>query len=194
MADLPSRELPILSFKDQAAWHDWLAENYSLESGIWIRFYKKDSSVPTIRYAEALDEALCFGWIDGQAKKYDEQSYLQKFTPRRARSMWSKRNIEHVSRLTDEGRMQPAGLQQVEAAKIDGRWQQAYDSPSKMQIPADFYEALEANPKAKEFFEKLNKSNTYAIAWRLQTAKRPETRQRRLEAMIQMLADGKKFH
>jgi uncharacterized protein YdeI (YjbR/CyaY-like superfamily) len=186
--------LQILTFKSSTEWRDWLAGNFDRHDGIWLRFYKKASETESIRYAEALDEALCYGWIDGQAKKYDDQSYLQKFTPRRPRSIWSKRNIEHVARLTREGRMQLSGIKQVEAAKADGRWENAYDSPSSMEIPADFYAALDASPQAKEFFATLNRTNIYAIAWRLQTAKKPETRQRRLEAIIKMLESGEKFH
>jgi uncharacterized protein YdeI (YjbR/CyaY-like superfamily) len=186
--------LQILTFKRSTEWRDWLAGNFDRQDGIWLRFYKKASETESIRYAEALDEALCYGWIDGQAKKYDDQSYLQKFTPRRPRSIWSKRNIEHVARLTREGRMQLSGIKQVEAAKADGRWENAYDSPSSMEIPADFYAALDASPQAKEFFATLNRTNIYAIAWRLQTAKKPETRQRRLEAIIKMLESGEKFH
>jgi uncharacterized protein YdeI (YjbR/CyaY-like superfamily) len=193
MAD-PLDGLPVLAFKSSTAWRDWLAGNFDRQDGIWMRFYKKASGIESIIYAEALDEALCYGWIDGQAKKYDDQSYLQKFTPRRPRSIWSKRNIDHIARLTKEGRLQPSGIKQVEAAKADGRWENAYDSPSNMEIPADFYAALDASPLAKEFFATLNRTNTYAIAWRLQTAKKPETRQRRLEAIIKMLESGEKFH
>lgn len=184
----------ILSFSTQADFEAWLSLHHSKENGIWLKFYKKDSSIASIRYAEALDVALCFGWIDGQAKGVDEQCYLQKFTPRRAKSMWSKRNVEHVARLIVAGKMQPSGLAQIQAAKADGRFDQAYDSPSAMQIPADFLEELNKNANAKTFFQTLNKTNLYAIAWRLQTAKREETRQKRIKEIIEKLSKQELFH
>jgi uncharacterized protein YdeI (YjbR/CyaY-like superfamily) len=192
--ELRDESLQALTFLSPAQWRAWLAQNHAQSSGVWLRFFKKDSGVAGLKYPEALDEALCCGWIDGQVKRFDAQSYLQRFTPRRPRSVWSKRNIEHVARLTREGRMNPAGLKQVEAAKADGRWAQAYDPPSTMSLPEDFLAALAKNKKAKKFFESLNKTNRYAIAWRLQTAKKPETRERRLQAILQMLHDEKKFH
>jgi uncharacterized protein YdeI (YjbR/CyaY-like superfamily) len=189
-----TREPEVIAFESRGHWRRWLEKNHERIEGIWLRFFKKDSGVATIRYAEALDEALCYGWIDGQVKSLDAKSYMQKFTPRRARSLWSKRNVEHVARLTREGLMHKAGLKQVENAKADGRWVRAYDSPGTVVIPEDFLAAVAGNSKAKETFESLNKSNRYAIAWRLQTASKPETRQRRFEAMIEMLSAGKKFH
>ena len=187
-------ELPVLSFASAGEWANWMAENHAASNGVWLRFFKKDSGQKTFSYTEALDEALCYGWIDGQANKYDTTSYIQKFTPRRAKSIWSKRNTEKAERLIGEGRMKAAGLQQVELAKADGRWQQAYDSPKNMQLPADFLQQLSKNKKAKAFFEGLNKANQYAIAWRLQTAKKPETREKRLQQILQMMREGKKFH
>lgn len=187
-------DLPILSFKSQKDWASWLAKNHTASNGIWLRFFKKDSGVPSVTYAEALDEALCYGWIDGRLDPYDEKSWLRRFTPRRPRSPWSKRNIEHVSRLTAAGRMKPAGLQEAEAAKKDGRWDKAYDPQGAMEMPADFLQALAKDKKAKAFFESLNRANHYAIAWRLQTAKRPETRARRMQAILAMLKKGEKFH
>lgn len=145
-------------------------------------------------YAEALDEALCYGWIDGQLKKHDAHSFLRKFTPRRKRSIWSKINVGHATRLIDAGRMKPAGLKEIEDAKLDGRWQDAYDSPARSTLPEDFVEALSKNKKARTFFETLNKANRYAITWRLQTARTPETRQRRLKAILAMLAKREAFH
>ncbi len=189
-----SANLQIISFESAQEWEEWLAENHASSGGIWLCFFKKGSGREALTYAEALDVALCYGWIDGQAKKRDELSYLQKFTPRRPRSVWSKRNTEHIERLIEAGRMKPAGLKEVEKAKADGRWQRAYDSPGNMTIPQDFLEALSRNEKAKAFFETLNKTNTYAIAWRLQTAKRPETREKRMKAIIEMLERGEKFH
>jgi uncharacterized protein YdeI (YjbR/CyaY-like superfamily) len=150
--------------------------------------------VPGVTYAEALDEALCYGWIDGQVKKYDADSFLRKFTPRRKRSIWSKINVGHATRLIDAGRMKPSGFKEVEDAKRDGRWTDAYDSPRRSTLPEDFVEALSKNKKARAFFETLNKANRYAITWRLQTARTPETRQRRLNAMLAMLAKREAFH
>ena len=149
--------------------------------------YKKASGIESVNYAEALDQALCFGWIDGQKKSYDEVSFLQKFTPRRKRSMWSKHNIEHIDRLTQANLMTPAGLLEVQRAKDDGRWDAAYDKPSEMVVPESFMIELDKNPAAKAFFETLNKSNKYAVAWRLQTAKTDETRLRRQNKILAML-------
>ncbi len=188
------KEPPILAFPTSETWSQWLAKNHSLSSGIWLRFFKKASGVASISYDEALDEALCYGWIDGQLKKYDETSWLHKFTPRRPRSMWSSRNKEHAERLIAAGRMQVAGLNEINTAKADGRWDTAYDSPSSMTIPDDFLAELANNNAAQAFFETLDKANKYAIAWRLQTAKKPETRQRRLEKIIDMLAKGERLH
>lgn len=187
-------DLPIISFKSPRDWASWLDKNHAKSSGIWLRLFKKDSGVASVTYAEALDEALCYGWIDGQLEKCDEKSWLRKFTPRRPKSVWSKRNIEHINRLTAAGKMKPAGRKEVEAAKADGRWERAYDSPSAMQVSEDFLKELSKNKKAKAFFETLNKANTYAIAWRLQTAKKPETREKRMKKFIQMLENGEKLH
>ena len=141
-----------------------------------------------------MNEALCFGWIDGQAKSYDEKSYLQKYTPRRKRSIWSKRNTKKVEQLIKVGKMHSSGLAEIEAAKADGRWAQAYDSPANMKIPDDFIKELSKKPKALAFFKTLNKTNTFSITWRLQTAKKPETRERRMKVIVEMLEQGKKFH
>ena len=159
-----------------------------------MRFYKKNSGIETINYYEALDVALCYGWIDGQVKKYDENSYLQKFTPRRPKSMWSKRNKEHVARLEKEDRMKPSGLKEVEKAKGDGRWEKAYDSPNQMVVPDDFIEKLSKNKKAFAFFESLNKTNKYAIGWRLQTANNTEIREKRMKEILLMMDKEIKFH
>lgn len=187
-------EYEVIAFPSAKAWRQWLTKHHGRSNGIWLRFFKKGSEVATVSHAEALDAALCHGWIDGQIKKYDEKSWLHKFTPRRPRSIWSKRNCDHVERLTAAGEMKLAGLKQAEAAKADGRWAQAYDSPSQMLVPDDLLKALARNKKAKAFFESLNRANTYAIAWRLQTAKKPETREKRMKAILAMLAAGKKFH
>ena len=186
--------LPIISFKSPKDWASWLDKNHAKSNGIWLRLFKKDSGVASVTYAEALDEALCYAWIDGQLEKCDEKSWLRKFTPRRPKSVWSKKNIEHANRLIQAGKMKPAGLKEVEAAKADGRWGRAYDSPSAMQVPEDFLKELSKGKNAKAFFENLNKANTYAIAWRLQTAKKPETRAKRIQAILEMLKRGERFH
>lgn len=187
-------DYPTIAFKHSDEWRQWLVDHHANTDGIWMRIYKKASGVPSVTYAEALDEALCFGWIDGQKKAYDELSFLQKFTPRRKGSLWSKRNIEYIARLTEAGLMMPAGIAEVEAAKADGRWQAAYDKPSEMVIPDDFLVALEKKPKAKERFATLNKTNLYTITWQLQTAKTEETRQRRMDKILAILETGEKFH
>jgi uncharacterized protein YdeI (YjbR/CyaY-like superfamily) len=184
----------IQSFKTSREWRSWLAKNHAKPDGVWLRIFKKNSDVATVSYAEALDEALCYGWIDGQKKAYDTQSFLQRFTPRRPKSVWSKRNREHVARLIREKRMTPAGLAHVEAAKKDGRWDAAYDASSTMTVPADFLKELKRDKDAYAFFKTLNRANTYAIAWRLQTAKKPETRAQRMEKLLAMLSEGKKLH
>ena len=187
-------DLPIIAFETIEKWEDWLAKNHTKSSGIWLKFFKKNSGIKTITYDEALDAALCYGWIDSQLQKYNDKAYLQKFTPRRAKSIWSKRNREHIERLIKQKRMQPAGLKQVEQAKQDGRWNQAYDKPSAMEMPEDFLQELAKDKKAESFFKTLTKANTYAIAWRLQTAKKPETREKRMKTILAMLSKGEKFH
>jgi uncharacterized protein YdeI (YjbR/CyaY-like superfamily) len=187
-------DLPILTFTSPKIFTSWLAKNHKVSSGIWMRLFKIKSEAPTITYAEALDVALCYGWIDGQKKSYDPESWLQKFTPRRPKSIWSKRNQEHVERLTKSGMMKAAGIKEVEAAKADGRWEQAYESSSNMIVPTDFLNELAKNKKAEAFFKTLNKTNIYSIVWRLQTAKKPETRNKRMKAILEMLKKGKKFH
>ncbi len=184
----------VLAFKTSNAFEKWLAKNHNKVTGIWLRFFKKDSGKATITYKEAVDEALCYGWIDGQANKYDDDSWIQRFTPRGARSIWSKRNTDNIERLITLEKMKPAGLEEVEKAKADGRWAKAYDSPKEMQIPDDFMQQLSKNKKAKAFFETLNKTNKYAIGWRLQTAKKPETKEKRIKIIVEMLSNGQKFH
>jgi uncharacterized protein YdeI (YjbR/CyaY-like superfamily) len=186
--------MEILHFSSAANWRAWLAKNYDKLDGIRLRIYKKASGVDTVTYAEALDQALCFGWIDGKKLPGDEKSWLQTFTPRRPRSKWSKRNTEHVERLIASHQMAAPGLKEVEAAKKDSRWQEAYDSFANTSIPSDFMEKLKTNEKALIFFETLNKTNRYAIAYRLQTAKKPQTREKRMEMIIEMLARSEKFH
>ncbi len=183
-----------LAFESSPEFRRWLEENHAGSDGIWVRIFKSGSGVKSITYAEALDQLLCYGWIDGQKQPLDGRSWLQKITPRRAKSGWSKVNTEHVERLTKAGRMTPAGLAAVAAAKADGRWHAAYDSPRNAAPPDDLLNALRKNKKAKAFFETLNKANIYAIVYRLQTAKKPETRQKRLKMILEMLARGEAFH
>lgn len=184
----------IKSFENANAWRRWLENNHAKEDGLWLQIFKKASNLPTVSYNEAVDESLCYGWIDGQKKKYDENSYLQKFTPRRPRSIWSKRNVEKVEQFLKEKKMEPAGLAEIEKAKADGRWEKAYDSPKHMKIPDDFITALKKDKKAYDFFKTLNKTNTYAIGFRLQTAKKAETRERRMKKILEMMKNEEKFH
>jgi uncharacterized protein YdeI (YjbR/CyaY-like superfamily) len=186
--------MPVVPFETPVHLENWLEENHTSFNGVWIRFYKKGSGIPTITYSEALDVALCYGWIDGQLKKYDDHSYIQKFTPRRSKSMWSKRNKEHVVRLEKAGKMRVPGIKEVEAAKSDGRWDRAYDSPSKMTVPEDFLAELKKHQEAYSFFNELNKTNKYSISWRLQTAKNPDTRKKRLNEILEMMKNKEKFH
>lgn len=190
----PAQSPRIFSFRSSKEWERWLAKNQKLQGGIWLRFFRKESGVASVKYEEALDGVLAYGWIDGQLKPYDTKSWLRKFTPRRPKSPWSKRNIDHVGRLTRAGRMKPAGLKEVRAAKADGRWRNAYDPGSTMEVPADFLKRLSRDKKGMAFFATLTKANTYAIAWRLQTARRPETREKRMKAILTMLSNGEKFH
>lgn len=170
----------------------WLKENHASESELWIKIFKKRSGVPSVSWEQLVIETLCWGWIDGVKKSLDEHTYVQRITPRKARSAWSKKNTEHVERLTAEGRMQEQGLVHVRAAKADGRWQAAYSPASEMNVPADFIAAVESRPKLKVFFETLNRSSRYVIAYGLSTAKKPETRQRRFEKFLDMLARNEK--
>jgi uncharacterized protein YdeI (YjbR/CyaY-like superfamily) len=184
------RDFPTLAFATVALLEAWLSKHHHQVNGIWIKMAKKATGIPSVTHDEALEVALCYGWIDGQRNAYDDTYFLQKFTPRRSKSLWSKRNIEKVPKLISSSRMQPSGLAEVEAAKLDGRWEAAYDSSKNMVVPDDFLKALEENKQAKTFFKSLNKSNVYTLAWRLQTAKKPETRQRRFDAMLTMLNKG----
>jgi uncharacterized protein YdeI (YjbR/CyaY-like superfamily) len=195
MSKSPSRAMPRpRSFRSSEELRAWLAKEHSRATGLLLRIYKKDSGVASVTYAEALDQALCFGWIDGQKLPLDAKSWVQKFTPRRSKSGWSKKNIAHVDRLIQASQMTPAGLKEAEAARADGRWAAAYDSPANATVPPEFVEGLARNIKAKQFFATLNRANLYAIAYRLQTAKRPETRSKRIKLIIEMLARGEKFH
>jgi len=191
---LVGKDDAVLLFDSPKEFNAWLEKNHRNVQSVWLKFYKKGSKKVSINYDQALEEALCFGWIDGIAKKYDEESYLQRFTPRRPKGNWSKRNTEHVARLVKEGRMKPSGMAAVEAAKKDGRWEGAYHPASTATIPEDFLQEIARNKKAQEFFVTLSKSNIYAIAYRLQTAKKPETLKRRKEQILTMLESNEKFH
>ena len=186
---------PQLIVRDAAAWRTWLAENVDERAGVWLVLAKKGTTDPTsLSYAAALEEALCHGWIDGQARRRDEGTYVQRFTPRRRRSMWSQRNVGIVERLTAEGRMHPQGLSEVARAKADGRWEVAYAGPATAEIPADLTEALAARPEAQAMFENLTSQNRFAVLHRLGAAKRQETRARRIEQYVDMLARGETFY
>ncbi len=191
---MPKAEYPLKAFPTATRFEAWLKANHATADGLRLRLFKKDAGTKTVSYAEALDAALCYGWIDGQKRSLDAESWIQIFTPRRARSIWSKKNQEHVARLIAEKRMRPAGQAAIDAAKADGRWERAYDSPKNMTVPADFLAAVQKHKKAAAHFATLNKANTYAIAWRLQTAKRPETRVKRFAALLAMLKRGEKLH
>ena len=188
------QNLPILSFASQKKWEEWLAKNHQSSKGLWLKIAKKGAETSTGNYAEALESALCYGWIDGQKGALDEDFWLQKFTPRGPRSKWSKVNREKADALIENGRMKPAGLAEVERAKADGRWEAAYDAQSKATVPEDLQRELDANPDAAAFLATLDSANRYAILYRLQEAKKPETRVRRIEKFIGMLKRGEKVH
>ena len=187
-------ELLRMTFQNQQEWETWLQQNHADSKGIWLQLAKKDSGIASISYAEALDSALFYGWIDGQKAAFDDLYWLQKFTPRGPKSIWSKINRNKVIELEASGRMQPAGIKQVELAKADGRWEAAYESQSTIAIPDDFQTELDKNQKAREFFATLNSANRYAILLRIQTAKKPETRTARIQKFIDMLANNQKIH
>lgn len=185
---------PVELFANPADFERWLRKHHAKASCVWVKYAKKKSGIPSINWDQAVDVALCYGWIDGQAKSLDDTYSLQRFTPRGKKSKWSKLNRERVARLIKEGRMQPAGLAEVERAKADGRWDAAYDSPANAKVPDDLAKALAKSAKAKKFFESLSSANRYAILYRLHDAKRPETRARRLEKFVEMLKNGEKLH
>jgi uncharacterized protein YdeI (YjbR/CyaY-like superfamily) len=187
-------DLPVKRFSSPAKWEAWLAKQHAKSDGIWLEFAKKGTGVASVTYVEALETALRYGWIDGQTASVDATFYRQRFTPRRSRSKWSKRNCAAVERLLAEGRLEPAGLREMEAAKADGRWAGAYDSPRNMRVPEDLAAELRARPAARRFFEQLDSQNRYAVLYRLFDAKKPVTRQRRLEQFVRMLEAGEKIH
>jgi uncharacterized protein YdeI (YjbR/CyaY-like superfamily) len=189
-----SAESTVVAFDSIEAWHDWLSRRDMTSDGVWLKIAKKDSGIATVSYSEALDVALCHGWIDGQKKKFDDEYWLQRFTPRRPRSKWSKINCDKATELIEQGRMEAAGLAEVERAKADGRWDAAYDSPSTATIPDDLQRELDKNKAARESFEALSKSSRYSVIYRVQDAKRPETRARRIAQFVEMLAEGRTIH
>jgi uncharacterized protein YdeI (YjbR/CyaY-like superfamily) len=179
----PARIMTLATPKDLGR---WLKVNHAIENELWVKIFKKRTGIPSVTWDDVVIESLCWGWIDGVKKSLDDQAYLQRITPRKTRSNWSKRNTEHIERLIIEGRMEEPGLVHVRAAKADGRWENAY-SASEMKVPADFLAALDNRPKAKQFYETLTKSNRYAIAYGLESAKKPETRQRKFKKFMDML-------
>lgn len=196
MADTPASvpdDLPVLPFADDAAFESWLCAN-AASKGLWLKIAKKDSGIATVTYAGALDVALCHGWIDGQKRGFDDAYFLQRFTPRRPKGLWSKINIGHAERLIAAGRMRDGGLREIEAAKADGRWEAAYDGARNMETPPELAAALAKNRKARAFFETLDRTNRYAVCWRVQTAKKPDTKAKRVETLVAMLARGEKLH
>lgn len=184
---------PVL-FPDAPAFESWLREHHASSDGLWLKLAKRGAREPGVSYAEAVDVALCWGWIDGQKQALDDQHFLQRFTPRRPRSLWSRINVDKVAALTEAGRMQPPGLAQVEAAWADGRWARAYDGARVATVPEDLQAALDAEPRARAFFATINATNRYAVLWRVQTAVKPETRARRIAQLVAMLARGETPH
>jgi uncharacterized protein YdeI (YjbR/CyaY-like superfamily) len=191
---MKSTDLPILPFANKNKWTDWLARQYDKSAGVWLKIAKKDSGIASLTYDEALESALCYGWIDGQKKGFDDKYWLQKFTPRGPKSIWSKINTEKAERLIASGEMKPPGLKAIEAAKKDGRWDAAYASQKNILIPDDFQAALDENKRAKAFFATLNSVNRYAILFRIQTAKKAESRTKRIQQFVEMLERNEKIY
>ena len=187
-------ELPVLSFVSLEAWESWLAKRHASAPGVWLKLAKKGTGKPSVSYKEALEAALCYGWIDGQTKGLDETHWLQRFTPRTPRSRWSRLNRDRALELIDQGLMKPTGLEQVERARADGRWEAAYEPQSTATVPDDLRRELEGNPGASEFFSTLDSTNRYAILHRIQDAKKPETRARRIQKYVRMLSERKKIY
>ena len=190
---MPADITPTL-FKTAKAFEAWLKTHHATSDGLWLQIAKKGANEPSVTYPQAVEIALCWGWIDGQKKGLDDQYFLQRFTPRRARSIWSKINVDKVAALMEAGRMQPAGQAQVDAAKADGRWAGAYDGARTATMPDDLQSALAANPAANAFFATVNATNRYAVLWRVQTAVKPETRAKRIAQLVEMLARGEVIH
>jgi uncharacterized protein YdeI (YjbR/CyaY-like superfamily) len=189
-----NNQIPVMSFEHEKDWATWLNKNHTKSTGVWLKLAKKASGHESVSYDEALQVALCYGWIDGQKKSYDDSFWLQKFIPRGKRSGWSKINRQKAEDLIKRGKMEPAGLKAVESAKQDGRWDAAYDSPSGATVPSDFQAELDKSTKAKTFFATLDRGNRYAILYRIQTAKKVETRAKRIQQFIRMLEKHEKIH
>jgi uncharacterized protein YdeI (YjbR/CyaY-like superfamily) len=185
-------DLPIISFASREAWEAWLKGQHATSDGLWLKFAKKGSGIETVTYDQAVAIALCYGWIDGQVRRFDEDHYVQRFTPRRPKSRWSKINRQRVTALIERGEMKPPGLREVERAKADGRWDAAYDAPSTATVPEDLLRELEKNEAAREFFSELDRRNRYAILYQIQDAKRPETRARRIAKYVAMMSEQRK--
>jgi uncharacterized protein YdeI (YjbR/CyaY-like superfamily) len=191
---MKSTDLPVLSFESKKKWAAWLTKQHDRSAGVWLKLAKKDSELSSVTYEEALDVALCYGWVDGQKKGFNDKYWLQKFTPRGPKSIWSKINTEKAERLIASGDMKPAGLRVIEAAKQDGRWEAAYASQKNISVPEDFQTALDKSKKAKEFFTALNSVNRYAILFRIHNAKRSKTRAKRIQQFVEMLERGEKIY
>ena len=187
-------DLPVLAFPDQAALEAWLDAEGDTAPGIYVRLAKKGSGIPSVTYPELVESCLCSGWIDGRSNRLDDRFYLQRMTPRRPKSVWSQKNVDAVEALTLAGRMRPAGLAAVEAARADGRWERAYAGSSTITVPDDFAEALAAEPAAQQEFEALDGANRYAVLWRVHTASTPATRAKRIATLVRMLAEGRRIH
>jgi uncharacterized protein YdeI (YjbR/CyaY-like superfamily) len=185
---------PVLLCDSQRHWDEWLAAHHSSSAGVWLQLAKQGAASPTVTYAQAVESALCYGWIDGQKASLDDAFWLQRFTPRKRRSIWSQINREKAEALIADNRMQPAGLREVQAAQADGRWEAAYAGQRSAEVPADLEQALAAAPRAREFFAHLDRANRYAILHRVLTAQKPETRARRIATLVAMLAEHKKLH
>jgi uncharacterized protein YdeI (YjbR/CyaY-like superfamily) len=187
-------DLPVVEFAARAEWATWLAAEHAASAGVWLKIARKDGGAESVSYADALDVALCHGWIDGQKDRLDERFWLQRFTPRKPRSRWSKRNRGRAEALIGSGEMAPAGMREIERAKADGRWEAAYDSHSTATVPDDLQAELDRNPAAREFFAVLDSTNRYAILYRIQEARRPDTRARRIAKYVAMLSEGRRIH
>jgi uncharacterized protein YdeI (YjbR/CyaY-like superfamily) len=191
---MPPDPLPVMTCESTDAWDTWLAAHHADSPGLWLKIAKKGAAGRTVSYSDALDVALCHGWIDGQKGRHDDEYWLQRFTPRKPGSNWSKINTERAAALIASGRMRPAGLREVERARADGRWEQAYESQSRVTVPEDLARALAANERARAFFATLDSANRYAILYRIGTAKKPETRAKRIDTFVTMLSEHKKIH
>jgi uncharacterized protein YdeI (YjbR/CyaY-like superfamily) len=187
-------DLPVMAFPDQPAFEAWLEAEHATAPGVYVKLAKKGAGVPSVTYAELVESCLCFGWIDGRSNRLDDRFYLQRLTPRRSRSVWSQKNVDAVEALIDAGRMRPAGLAAVDAARADGRWERAYAGSKDITVPDDLAAALDADPVVRKEFESLDGANRYAVLWRVHTAATPATRAKRIAAAVEMLREGRRFH